>query len=223
MKNPVDIVFLVVALLMAAVLHELAHALVADRLGDSTARRLGRITLSPLAHIDPFGSVVLPLLLVATNAPILFGWAKPVPINPFNFRRPARDMAITAAAGPISNFCLAFLSILCLSVLIVMKQRGVLPLVTEPMIVFFGSFLVVNLVLGLFNLIPIPPLDGGRILVGILPPGPAGTLRQIEPYGMFLLILLIMIDRNAGIFDRAFGHLTEASLHLVGMIVATIG
>jgi Zn-dependent protease len=165
------------ALLVAVTVHELAHALVADRLGDPTARRLGRITLNPLPHIDPIGA----LCLVLAG----FGWAKPVPVDARNFRHPVRDMFWVAVAGPIANFVAAFAAIV---LYLALRPSGLLP---GPVLTALGAVFVLNLALGIFNLIPLPPLDGGHFLPYLLPAGAAGLLRILERYGMLILLLLV--------------------------------
>ncbi len=169
------------ALLVAVTVHELAHGLVADRLGDPTARRQGRITLNPLPHIDPLGALAFVLAG--------FGWAKPVPVNAANLRHPIRDMAWVAAAGPLSNFVVAFLGLLALRLVAPYAQT---PFFAEPVLGMLRYIYLFNLGLGIFNLIPLPPLDGGHFLPYFLPRGSWTLLRQLEQYGPFILILLVM-------------------------------
>jgi len=183
-----ELLDLILALIIAMVLHEMAHAVVALWLGDTTAQRLGRITLNPIAHIDPQASILLPAFLavsqIATigHVAFLFGGAKPVPVLPGALRlngqsHPRQLMAIVAAAGPAMNFLLAILG-------------GVLlPLAPG----FFLAFIAVNLTIGLFNLIPLPPLDGGRIAVGILPLRAAIALQGLQRYGILVLLLVVFI------------------------------
>jgi Zn-dependent protease len=196
------------AILLAVTVHELSHALVADRLGDPTARLQGRITLNPLPHIDPLGA----LAFVIAG----FGWAKPVPVNAFNLRHPRRDMAWVAAAGPLSNFVVAFLGLLAL--------RLVAPLVQEPFIgdPVRGVLLYVylfNLGLGIFNLIPVPPLDGGHFLPYFLPRGSWTLIHQIEQMGPFILILLIVSGATRYIMGPPFALISAFYLWLVRLIV----
>jgi len=165
------------ALLVAVTVHELAHALVADRLGDPTARRLGRLTLNPLPHIDPMGAICLVLAG--------FGWAKPVPVDARNFRHPVRDMFWVAVAGPIANFLAAFGAIV---VYLWLRPAGIVP---APVMVALGAVFTLNLALGIFNLIPLPPLDGGHFLPYLLPASAAGFLRMLERYGMLILLVLV--------------------------------
>jgi Zn-dependent protease len=185
-----EIVSGVCATLIAIILHELAHGLVARALGDATAQNAGRLTLNPLKHVDNFGTVFLPLFLavsqIATIGRIdfMFGWAKPVPVNPLALEiggrhNPRRLMALVAVAGPVMNFVLAFVGALAL-------HGGVL-------VDFLSYFILINLVLGLFNLLPMPPMDGGRIAVGLLPLRAARVLAKTERFGILLVLLVLFI------------------------------
>ncbi len=183
-------------LLLAITFHEAMHGYAAYRLGDPTAKLLGRLTLNPIAHIDPLGSVIIPALLFVTNAPFLFGWAKPVPVNYFRLRNPKQDMMWVAAAGPLTNLTLAALSGLFYKLLVLAVQAFASP--TSPFMGFFAGMAVfsvkINVLLALFNLIPVPPLDGGRILVGILPREQAAAVSRVEPFGMFIVVGLILLN-----------------------------
>ena len=191
-----QVIISVIPILFAIILHEVSHGFVAEKLGDPTARRMGRLTLNPIAHIDPFGTVIMPIaLFIFTNGQFVFGYAKPVPINPFNFRNPKRDMAISAAAGPGINILLAVLSVLVLKYLL-LPVSGVIPdevtgTFLKPLALMLSANVSVNVILAAFNLIPVPPLDGGRILMGLLPQRQAEIVGRIEPYGMIVVILLV--------------------------------
>lgn len=186
MINTVVGFFLIFPLFMAAVtVHEVSHGWVAFRLGDTTAQRAGRLTLNPLRHIDPFGTILLPLLLRLINAPLMFGWAKPVPINALNFRHPRRDLLWVGAAGPAANFLFA-----AVVTGLVKLGEGMIPLLALEL----GKYLIlINVVLGLFNLLPVPPLDGSRVLAGLLPARFTGVMVLLERWGFFLILLLLLM------------------------------
>jgi len=173
------LLYLGVALVVAATIHEFAHAYVADRLGDPTPRAQGRLTLNPLAHLDPLGSI---LILLAG-----FGWAKPVQINPMHFRDWRRDTIIVAAAGPLANITLLF-------ALGVPFKLGVLDFGGSTVDRLLVTVIQINAMLAVFNLIPVPPLDGSKILMGLLPPAQAVSYARLQPYGVLILLLLVMTN-----------------------------
>ena len=181
----VEAALVILILVPSIMVHEVSHGLVADRLGDPTARNAGRLTFNPVRHIDPFGSVLLPAMLALANGP-LFGWAKPVPVNPGRFVNPTAHMAITAVAGPASNVVLAAL----LGRLVYPSLSGV-----PQELVFW--FIALNLFLAVFNMLPIPPLDGSRLLPLVLPPRGREVYRQIEQFGFLILFALLFFFRGS--------------------------
>lgn len=171
-------------LLFVVVVHEYCHGWMAEKCGDDTARVMGRVTLNPLPHLDLFGSILLPLLLILTRSPFLFAWAKPVPINPARFSNPRQDMIKVGFAGPCANFLLAIISA---AVLWFIPARSSF---TDLLYDSFNYMVLLNLVLGVFNLVPIPPLDGSRVLSGFLPRELSYRYNLLEPYGFIIIIFL---------------------------------
>jgi Zn-dependent protease len=183
---------------------------VAEKFGDPTAKLQGRLTMNPLAHIDPFGTVILPLICLVLPGSFLLGWAKPVPIDSRRLRNPRRDMALVAAAGPGMNLGLAVASALLLALLLTLEptlslretsgggsaSSLVTAMVLRPIAVMALYSVIINVFLALFNLIPIPPLDGGRVLTSLLPARPAMALARLEPYGMLILVGLLVFDKE---------------------------
>lgn len=192
----IQIVISAVPILIAIILHEVAHGFIAFKLGDPTAKMMGRLTLNPIPHIDIFGTILMPILLfILTNGQFVFGYAKPVPINPYNFKNPKRDMAISAAAGPVTNLLLAVVSFLLLKYAVLPASVHVpgdlAGKIFKPLVMMFTASVYINVILAVFNMIPLPPLDGGRVLMGLLPPKHAMTLSKIEPYGFIIVILIV--------------------------------
>ena len=219
--------YMALPLLFAMVLHEYAHGWVADRCGDSTAKLQGRLTMNPLAHIDPFGTIILPLICLVLPGGFFLGWAKPVPIDPRNMHQPRRDMALVAAAGPAMNLALAIGSALLFALLLAIEptvgnywsssgsQDTAAPQTWQamfllPIAVMAIYSVLINVLLMLFNLLPLPPLDGGRILTSLLPPTAAMALMRVEPYGMFVLMGLIIFDPQIHLIHTVTGTLTHS-------------
>ena len=199
---------LALPILFAITLHEVAHGLVARHYGDRTAELLGRLSLNPLRHIDPVGTVIVPIALFAFTG-FIFGWAKPVPVDFRNLRNPRRDMALVALAGPMANLGMALIWAILMK-LGMMLHPGT-PFIGEPLVYMSAVGIFLNLILMVLNLLPIPPLDGGRVLAGIVPRRYAALLDRVEPFGFFILLFLLL----AGLL----GHLLWPPLmYLMGLI-----
>ena len=199
--------------IFAITIHEAAHGYAARALGDRTAESLGRLSLNPLRHIDPVGTVIVPGLLLALGG-FLFGWAKPVPVNFNNLRQPRRDMALVAVAGPLSNAAQALFWALLLKLLLQSgAQSGVVLGFTQMAV----AGIVINLILMVLNLLPLPPLDGGRVLTGLVPEALARKLDRIEPYGFFILLGLLAIGWLGVIMGPGLRIAEQLVFNLLGM------
>lgn len=183
--------------MLGVIIHEVAHGWTAEKLGDPTARLMGRISLNPIVHVSLFGTIILPAFLLLMKSPILFGWAKPVPVDFNRLKYGRKGMAMVAISGPLSNFLIASVSAIIYHFLIMMGKTNLvhsLPFMNKillPLLLMSAASVSINIILMVLNLIPIPPLDGGRIVVGILPEKQARLFAEIERYGMLILVLLL--------------------------------
>ncbi|MHB1950626.1 MAG: site-2 protease family protein [Acidiferrobacteraceae bacterium] len=201
----------ILPILFAVTVHEVAHGWVAKQLGDPTAERLGRLTLNPIRHIDPIGTVVVPLLLFLTTH-FMFGWAKPVPITWENLRHPKRDVALVALAGPGANLLMALLWALVVRFSVALPPSAGWAAV--PLSYMGESGVLINVIFMVFNLFPVPPLDGGRVVAGLLPGRLSWQFSRIEPYGIIILLALIA----TGTLDRILGPIEVLAQHFVAVL-----
>lgn len=204
-----EILIPIIVLIASAILHEVAHGFVADKLGDPTARLMGRLTLNPLPHIDPLMSIIIPTFLIISGSPIIFGAAKPVPINPLHFSDPKKDTALTALAGPITNILLAIGGALLIH--LIGGNIGFLGSVLQTVVIY-------NILLAILNLIPIPPLDGSKVVASILPDEMAARFLSIDQFVGFA-ILLFLLYTPLGVFSlsNVIHEILVFSLRLLGM------
>ncbi|MFH1530137.1 MAG: site-2 protease family protein [Pseudomonadota bacterium] len=213
----VDLVMVLVPMIMALSVHEFSHAQAAYWLGDRTAKNAGRLTLNPLAHIDPFGTLILPALAVLSHSTFFFGWAKPVPVNPVGFNRKVTmrtGMMLTAAAGPLSNIVFGVLCVGLLRMLVGFEVES------KPVILLVWRLIAINYVLAFFNMIPLPPLDGGKVLAGFAPKGFVKYLDYLEMNPLISLVIFMAL-LGTGFLSRIIGppvsFLLEFSLKIVGI------
>jgi len=187
--DSIPLSFQLIIFFFAVVFHEFSHGWVAMKCGDDTAKNMGRLTLNPISHVDIIGTILFPLFLIVSNSRFIFGWAKPVPINPYRFNNPAKDTMKVSLAGPLSNVLLAVLSAFAVWIMQLLNVPINMASITCINLLRYNA--VINLMLAVFNLIPVPPLDGGRILEGLLPYRVAFSFRRIEPFGFVIVILLL--------------------------------
>jgi len=201
---------LLTILVFSAIFHEVAHGFVADRLGDPTARLRGRLTLNPIPHIDPIMSILLPLMLIISGSPVIFGAAKPVPVDPFNLRDGRRDLSLVALAGPLTNVLIALLGAAVLHLM---------PLIFfDPLVYFLIEQIVrLNLLLAIFNLIPIPPLDGSKVFSLFLSDRQAASYLSIGSVGIFILFFLLLFPIGGFSLGQIIFNLLEFSMRLLGL------
>jgi Zn-dependent protease len=208
-----EILIVLVVLISSLSVHEAAHAFAADRLGDPTARHLGRLSLNPAVHVDPIGTLLFPLIAYVTGVPLI-GWAKSVPVDMRYLKHPKRDFALIAAAGPASNLVMAVIGSVALQLTRAAAGPGdiVAGTLTSSLTPLFFTFAIVNVLLAVFNMIPVPPLDGGNVLLGILPPGPTRLVEQMRPYGFLILYALML----TGMLSRLLGPVVSYLRYLLG-------
>lgn len=207
------IIIWAIPVLFAVTVHEVAHGWVALKLGDRTAQMMGRLTLNPFKHIDPFGTVLLPLLLIMVGSTYIFGQAKPVPVTYQNLRKPKSDMAWVALAGPLANLVMAIIWLLVVALASKLLQAGIS--LGEPMIYMGIAGVLINTMLMVLNLFPLLPLDGGRILVSLLPGPLAWQIGRLEPYGIFILLALLF----SGVLGSLLWPLIVSFVSLLATIV----
>lgn len=208
-------ILVIIILIFSAILHEIAHGFVADRLGDPTARLMGRLTLNPIPHIDPIMSIAVPLILILSGSPVVFGGAKPVPVDPFNLPEGRKDFALVSAAGPMTNVILAILAAVILH--IAFPGASLLSLQDNLLGFILMAIMQLNLLLAIFNLVPIPPLDGSKIFALILPEDIADSYLSIgNSFGMIILLFLLFFPIGGFSLMGLVATLLQFAMHLLG-------
>lgn len=188
MNAALILIFQFIVFIFSVMVHEVSHGLIAYRLGDDTAKQMNRLNLNPLNHLDPFGSLMLPFFLFLMGSPVLFGWAKPVPYNPYNLKNPKSGSALIGIAGPLSNIAIAVIFGMLIRILKFMPFSGGGEL---PLFIFLNMIVFINLLLAIFNLVPIPPLDGSKVLFALLPNRYYKIQNFLEIYGIYILLFFI--------------------------------
>jgi len=219
--NLVSAIIMLVVLIYSAILHEIAHGLAAERLGDPTARLAGRLTLNPKNHIDPFMSILLPLLLVLSGSPVIFGAAKPVPVDAFNLRDGRKDIALVSLAGPLTNVLLAVFSALVIKLILILSPvlgvAGSESVILQFVLQFLFIVVQINILLAIFNLIPIPPLDGSKIFALLLPEKEAAVYLSLGTMGFIIILFLLLIPVGGFSLNSLIFNLLTFSEHLLGL------
>ena len=210
----VKMILMIPVLLFSVIVHEVAHGYIAYLCGDNTAKLQGRLTFNPIPHVDIFGTIIFPLILIVTNAPILFGWAKPVPINPYNLRRQEQHHLYVSLAGITANLILAVLFTVFYGFYVKIFSSSP----DDPILILFNYGIRINVILAVFNLMPIPPLDGSWVLYYLLPDDLAAAYRKIFPYGFLILIVLLM----SNIIHFIIIPINSFILKILSLILATI-
>ncbi|HVU28962.1 MAG TPA: site-2 protease family protein [Sphingomicrobium sp.] len=210
-----EIAVWLVPLVIAIVFHEVAHGLVARRLGDPTAEMAKRLSLNPIRHIDPFGTIILPLLLAVSHAGAIFGWAKPVPVNYRRLRNPRRDMVLVALAGPGMNFLLALAGTAILAAT-VMLSGGARGGIAEIIAANALNFLLINIFLAVFNLLPVPPFDGGHVVEGLLPEPAARRFASVGRYSLLVMVVLLLVLPQFGL--DIVGHIVSPLVEAIARL-----
>ncbi len=212
--DPIGLIIYLFVLIYSAILHEIAHGLVADRLGDPTARLMGRLTLNPISHIDPVYTILFPLLTyISSGGTVIFGGAKPVPVDPFNLREGRKDLALVSLAGPLTNILLAVTAAFLLRTLFVFNFGDVSILIAT----ILKAIIRINILLAIFNLLPIPPLDGSKIFSLILPEREAAAYLSLGQIGIFLLLILLAFPIGGFSLELIINNLYQLALHLLGL------